>query len=225
MTSRKRKRMVEQRERDEKALNTFVTQQKTDPNRMSLLFDLPPELRTAIYEQIFISNGGVQLFRNTSRRNLATTCPLIRVNKQIRDEFLSAALLLADIRTTAIGLDFRHIVSFMNRLSERKIAALPKNDNLTERAVSIEIIMPKQWKREVYLARWISRVQDSVKKGTQVRYRYWFRIDACNHRSNYYVLERRKTCLAHVQAMPQGRGQEELLRIVAACDEAIERTS
>ncbi|KAK5691853.1 hypothetical protein LTR97_011024 [Elasticomyces elasticus] len=217
--------MAEQREEDEKALKTFATQQKTDPDRISLLLDLPPELRTAIYEQIFITNGGVQLSRNTSHRNLATTCPLVRVNKQIRDEFLFAALLLADIRTTAIGLDFRHIVSFMNRLSEREIAALPKNDNLTDRTVSVEIIMPKQWKREVYLARWASCVQDSVKKGTQVRYRYWFYINKCNNTSALYVSETRKRCLAGAQAVPEGRGREELLRIVAACDEAIARTS
>ncbi|KAK3644935.1 aspartate-semialdehyde dehydrogenase [Elasticomyces elasticus] len=191
MTSRKRNRMAEQRERDEKALNTFATQQKTDHNRMSLLLDLPPELRIAIYEQIFIINGGVQLSRNTGRRNLATTCPLVRVNKQIRSEFLSAALLLAHIRTTAIGLDFKHIVSFLNRLSEREIAALPKNDNLTERTVTIGIIMPKQWNPEVYLARWINRVQDPVKKGTQVRYRYWFYTNNCNNTSALYVSETR----------------------------------
>lgn len=109
-----------------RTLRAFATKLKRDASQLSLLLDLPPELRNVIYGMIcqvvdlklprpVIKKG---LARSAGKKTpmptvtktaLACASALPRVNKQVRDEFLSFALLVADICTSTVDFDFRYV--------------------------------------------------------------------------------------------------------------------
>ncbi|KAK5733263.1 hypothetical protein LTR17_009872 [Elasticomyces elasticus] len=148
---------------------TFGTQLKEDPSKLSLLLDLPAELRNAIYEFVLVSTGGVLVSRSATRRTLASSSSLPRVNKQIRDEFLATAMLMAEVHTTSVDFSFRHIVAFLNRLSDEELRALPTTKLLTQRKIIIHLHPSiDSVEQPQYLERWLNRVQHPTKKGTDV---------------------------------------------------------
>lgn len=203
-------------------LKTFATHLKEDPTKPSLLLDLPPELRNAVYEAV-VASTSTHLSRSTTKRNLASTSALPRVNKQIRDEFLSTMWLFADIHTSAVAFSFRHIVAFLNRLSEREIKELPTVNRPAQRKITIELISDF-WEHgdRYFLDRWLNRVGDGTRRGTDVRYEYvgsplndtslveagpWF---AAHHGS----WKRAMGC--RLEGLGAGREREELQRIYDA---------
>ncbi|TKA67439.1 hypothetical protein B0A55_09147 [Friedmanniomyces simplex] len=195
-------------------LDTFATQLKADPTRLSLLLDLLPELRNIIYEYVFASTGGVLLSRQLVHRALAPkTSTLLRVNKQIHTEFLHAAWLLADIHTTALEYDFRHIVTFLNRHEEEEIRALPSTNLPQHRTIFVEIQPNATHTQSVddnpkFLKRWLNRAEHPTKKGTRVHYEYRLRPG--------YAEPRWPRWRVRAQAMEEGRKREELEKIIAA---------
>ncbi|KAK5722485.1 hypothetical protein LTR15_005716 [Elasticomyces elasticus] len=134
-------------------IHIFERQLKRNPQKLSLLLDLPAELRNNVYAQVFATTGGVHLSCKGHRRALASSSRLTRVNKQVHDEFTSAAWALADITTQAPDLDFRHIVAFLNRLSDAELFAMPTNGRPVQRKM-------------------LNRIGNPEKKGTDLVYGY-----------------------------------------------------
>ncbi|KAK0831133.1 hypothetical protein LTR03_015700 [Friedmanniomyces endolithicus] len=167
-------------------LDTFVTQLKADPSKVSF-FDLPP---------------------NSATRSTST---LLRVNKQIHNEFMHAAWLLADIHTTSLDFNFRHIVALLNRHEDEELRALPSMHLPHRRAIFVEIIpSPQDTMRTgvpMYLDRWLNRIEHPTKKGTRVWYEYWGRPGFTEYRLRSWRTYVRGT---------SGRKREELDRIIAA---------
>ncbi|KAK3654175.1 hypothetical protein LTR56_004230 [Elasticomyces elasticus] len=146
------------------ATSTVATSQKADATLPSLLLDLPPELRNLVYEFVFASTGGVHLSPKAHRKHLACGSALNRVNKQVRHEFLTVGELVVDIHTSAPNFDFRHIVAFLNRLSDKEMQALPSLTVPVQRKVIVDL-QPSSTMRPMYLERWINRIEHPTKKG------------------------------------------------------------
>ncbi|KAK5747486.1 hypothetical protein LTR17_000127 [Elasticomyces elasticus] len=146
------------------ATSTVATSQKGDATLPSLLLDLLPELRNLVYEFVFASTGGVHLSPKAHRKHLACGSALNRVNKQVRHEFLTVGELVVDIHTSAPNFDFRHIVAFLNRLSDKEMQALPSLTVPVQRKVIVDL-QPSSTMRPMYLERWINRIEHPTKKG------------------------------------------------------------
>ncbi|KAK3114079.1 hypothetical protein LTR53_007973 [Teratosphaeriaceae sp. CCFEE 6253] len=163
-------------------LETFATQLVADDSKRSFL-DLLAELRDAVYELVCISTGGLHLSRDPKRKSLlASTSRLGRANKQIRSEFFATAARYADITTTAVGLDFDHIVTFLNKHTDAELNTLPtfaKAATPSGRSFTIKL-MPavglhtsfKALPEEKGLARWLNRTRHPRKQGANIRYAY-----------------------------------------------------
>ncbi|TKA79383.1 hypothetical protein B0A55_02841 [Friedmanniomyces simplex] len=196
-------------------IDNFASQLKADPSRPSFL-DFPPELRTLIYEYVFASTGGIHLSRQTARRNLASTSALPRVNKQIHSEFSSAAWLLAYIITSSVALSFTHIVTFLNRLSDAELRALPTlHAAAAQRRITI-VLRPgtalAHYGLQTLLERWLKRAGHPTKKGTDVVYEYVLH-SSCTKAEVAQGMQELET---YASRMPEGRRRAELRRIVAA---------
>ncbi|KAK4543647.1 hypothetical protein LTR36_005292 [Oleoguttula mirabilis] len=153
-------------------LRVFATQLKQNPNEVSLLLDLPAELRNTIYMMV-LDDTEVLLARVRNMKALAAESALPRVNKQVRDEFLSTATLAANIHTTSIDFDFRHIVAFLNRLSDAELQALPSANIPNERKITVDLTISEGCAREPeFLQRWINRAGHPTKKGTNIDFQY-----------------------------------------------------
>jgi len=157
-------------------LSIFDIQLKQQPDKVSLLLDLPAEIRNIIYQMVH-NNAEMHLSRNTSKRSLATTVALPRVNKQVRDEFFSSAWLTADISTTVIDFDFRHIVTFINRLSD--LESESKSESMstlavpTVRQITVDLVITSNCLAfPPLLRRWIKRASHPTKQGTDINYVY-----------------------------------------------------
>lgn len=164
--SKKRKRAA--RENDSlDALKIFETSLKQDMTKVSL-FDLPPELRNRVYE--FICIGQPMILSRTKRRQLlGSPSAMPRVNKQIRDEFLSAAMLLSDVHTSIYRWEFRHIITFLNQLSAPELHTMYQPDTARQRNMVIELTHSHRWtSRHPCLDRWLRRVGDQTKKGASI---------------------------------------------------------
>lgn len=86
---------------------------------------LPAELRTHILE-LAAADHGTGLLKRTSRGVLGSRDPISLVNKQLREEYLGvlyahASVILAHV----LDFDFRHVVTFFNKLSVSEVRALP----------------------------------------------------------------------------------------------------
>ncbi|KAK4959316.1 hypothetical protein LTR10_004118 [Elasticomyces elasticus] len=199
---------------------TFGTQLKADPSKLSLLLDLPAELRNAIYEFVLASTGGVLLPRSATRRTLASSSSLPRVNKQIRDEFLATAMLMAEIHTTSVDFSFRHIVAFLNRLSEEELRALPITKLPTQRKIIIHLHPDLESSSQPqYLGRWLNRVQHPTKKGTNVVYEYRYSGSVPRYRNYHHhddFSRRLQWWESDVVKMAPGRKKDEFGDIIAA---------
>ncbi|KAK3624749.1 hypothetical protein LTR56_020802 [Elasticomyces elasticus] len=199
---------------------TFGTQLKEDPSKLSLLLDLPAELRNAVYEMVLACTGGALLSRSATHRALASSSAMPRVNKQIRDEFLATTMLLAEIHTTSVDFSFRHIVAFLNRLSDEEIRALPTTKLPTQRKIIIHL-HPNidSMEQPQYLKRWLNRVQHPTKKATDVVYEYRYSGPALLfrrfHISNDF-LRRLQMWESDVARMAPGRKKDEFRAIIAA---------
>lgn len=205
------------------SLAVFATQLRQDPNELSLLLDLPADIRNIIYAMV-LGNTEARLSRNSAKNNLATTSALPRVNKQVRAEFMAMVWLSADIQTTVLDFDFRHIVTFLNRLSDAELQALPSISVPASRKVKVELsvrlVCPLQ---PPLLPRWIKRADHPTKKGTGIDFKYT--LDAKTKekmlatfrqpwRRDYWRLPA-EWSVWH-DSMPAGRTKEEFGKILKA---------
>ena len=150
------------------------------PEKPFPLLDLPAELRDVIYANIAANDDGITRIDKRKPGNLLSNSAMRMVNKQIREEFTSALYLSApNITTTVQDFDFRHIVTFFNRLSDLELNALSstraQSSPTAIRKLTIHLTVSQKcpWDRQyLYLDRWLNRCAHPTKKGTNVRVVY-----------------------------------------------------
>ncbi|KAK4543648.1 hypothetical protein LTR36_005293 [Oleoguttula mirabilis] len=120
--------------------------------------------------------------RFSYRPQLATTSTLVLVSKQVRDEFIGMLYLAAPIIcTTGRNFDFRHIVTYLNRLSQVEIEKLSPDDEPPERSTSILLLVKDDYDRMTpYLGLWVNRVELPSKRGTKIDFQYAVSSTASN---------------------------------------------
>ncbi|CAK4031558.1 Hypothetical predicted protein [Lecanosticta acicola] len=206
---------------------------EADGGPCSLLLDLPAELRHNVYDAVM----GVEAARLIPRTKgrLATSTSLPRVNRQIREDFLSYVYLRAPLIIASVyGFDFRHVVTFFNRLSEKELKGLSRDSELRiSRKIVIQLDLgpiPKALKDTMgpnfsqdalgdfpYLRSWLKRSEDPTKKGTSVDISYLV-DDLENPDLRHWAW--------HLDYMGQllpaeGHQKKELLKIIAAVNAAM----
>ncbi|KAK5137393.1 hypothetical protein LTR08_008971 [Meristemomyces frigidus] len=154
------------------SLAVFATQLKQNPDELSIILDLPPELRNHIYLMV-LEDTDLCLSHLRHKKALATKSPLPRLNKQIHNEFFNVASLAGSISTSAFDFDFRHIVAFLNRLSDAELRVLPGVNTPAERCIKVDLTMTLDCSEEPpLLQRWINRAGHPTKKGTNLNFQY-----------------------------------------------------
>jgi hypothetical protein len=133
---------------------------------------LPAELRDHVYG--FAAGDYRAVLRSSPRGRLVSNSPLMRVSKQIRDEYSSALYLAAPIVTALVrDMDFSHVVTFLNKLSDRELNALPNANLLSDRHVVIELELTHTCpSNPEALQRWLNRFEHPTKKGTKIEVAY-----------------------------------------------------
>lgn len=87
--------------------------------------DLPAELRTQVLA-LYARDVGTALLNRTSRGQVSTGDAIGRANKQVREEYIG--VLYEHARTTLAhvrNFDFRHVVTYFNKLNKAEVEALP----------------------------------------------------------------------------------------------------
>ncbi|KAK5687452.1 hypothetical protein LTS10_001590 [Elasticomyces elasticus] len=204
---------------------TYVPVPNATTNNRSPLLNLPPELRNQIFEYSAQESSAVLI--HYARGRLISNSPLMGVNRQVRNEYTSALYLNAPLITAQIlNFDFAHIVTFLNRLSDHELTALPSQQVPSERQIlaKLHIDGPALTER---LDRWLNRCEHPTKKGTSMVVSYmvhgaggdplspWVRPGAYTVRGVYMA---QLSALIRMEKfeMDDGRVYQELKKIVEA---------
>ena len=131
--------------------------------------NLPPELRNIVYAEAAKDNVAV-IEKSTFTDNSA----LSQVSAQIHNEYMPILALNAKaIQTTVLDFDFRHVVTFINRLSAAELNALPSINKSDTRPIDISLrFNPFEAFHDYHLGRWLKRAGSPTKKGTMLYFRY-----------------------------------------------------
>lgn len=141
---------------------------------------LPAELRNTIYEKVCEGQPQAYLI-SRAKGHLACRSALPRVSRQVRDEFLPVLYLCAcELIASVKDFDFRHIVTFINRLSDTEMKAiLPTIDTPSLRLMTVELTFEHKLEYGNFLSpeysllnRWVNRMAYSTKKGTNIAVSY-----------------------------------------------------
>lgn len=182
--------------------------------------DLPTELRASVYQ--FVLQDEPKAYLSTrSRGTLITQSALSRTNRQVRSEFLSAAYIYTpQIKAYVKNFDFQHIVTFLNRLSEREMEVLIEGP--TSREIIIELSIDRKFLENEFgpdmtlFSRWINRLAHPTKKGTKILTEYAM---APNHPTVHaFGLVKLGYCQDFDR---EQRMHEEVLKIRAVADEVM----
>ncbi|GAB1737556.1 hypothetical protein NU219Hw_g1865t1 [Hortaea werneckii] len=195
-----------------------ATQLKQDPARISLLLDLPLELRDIIYRKIIREGSPLRL--STWKKQLMTTSSLVIVNKQLRSEYLNAASLYGNINTSVIDFNFRHIVSFLNRVPEPNLPSFSTDHAPNSRAISVYFSFRTKWNVGLpLLRRWYNRFNHPTKRGANTGFRYVL-IKPNRYFKNPNALKTHWVMIllegGDLPNLGEGRSKEELKKIVEA---------
>ncbi|KAI6863526.1 hypothetical protein KC343_g5139 [Hortaea werneckii] len=195
-----------------------ATQLKQDPTRISLLLDLPLELRDIIYLMLLRERSPLRL--STWRKPLLTTSPLVRINKQVRSEYLNAASLYGNIKTNVRDFNFRHIISFLNRVPEPQIPSFSADHAPKSRTISIYFVFGAKWNEGLpHLRRWYNRLSHPTKRGINTGFGYvLIKPNRCFKNPNALKTHWLRTFLekSEMSNLREGRSKEELKKIVQA---------
>ncbi|KAK5123167.1 hypothetical protein LTR85_003365 [Meristemomyces frigidus] len=202
----------------------MATEGKERQDELSLLLDLPAELRNLVYEMV-LQDHKVKLSRTKPKQGLTTGSALQRVSKQVRNEFMAVVWLLPNIHTPVEDFSFAHIVTFLNRLSEIQMSALPTISAPSRRNIIVKLrfsMVGLEGMRErmrirlpePMLERWLKRTEHPTKRGTKVNLRYELVKLGPRHR---WLLSKWAIKARVLQRkMVEGRKKEEYGKILAA---------
>jgi hypothetical protein len=177
------------------------------------LLELPREIRDHIYG--FVAEYSTGTLDRRARGNLITSAPLARTNKQLRDEFMS--VLHTDLQTIVAKVsdfDFRHLVTFFNRLSDREHRILLGVVHSSgRRNMVIRMGMSERdssYPDSSYLMRWVKRAGHPTKKGANVECSYEASPATISHRAGALWLN---NLYPREKNMPAGATKSELAKI------------
>ena len=125
MPKRKRRSATASPAKRTKSASAASRSSTDDENQPFRFLDLPPELRTEILS-LAARRRGKALLNRYSRGKVSTNDALGFANKQVLKEYLG--VLYQHARTTmahVVDFDFRHIVTYYNKLNEAEKRALP----------------------------------------------------------------------------------------------------
>ncbi len=131
----------------------------------------PFKLRDHIYS--FVARDLTATLYTRGRGNLTCPAAITLVNKQIRSEVMSVLCLEAgSIVAEVVNFDFRHLVTFYNRLSEREHKhLLGMSQGQEKRHIVVRLAFTygySEYTAEDLLKRWVKRVAHPNKQGTEV---------------------------------------------------------
>ncbi|KAI6842479.1 hypothetical protein KC340_g1712 [Hortaea werneckii] len=196
----------------------FATSLKQDPTSISLFLDLPLELRDIIY--LMLLRGRPPLRLSTWRNQLATASPLVLVNKQVRFEYLNAVSLYGDIKTRVTDFNFRHVVRFLNRVPEPKLAFFSTDHAPKSRTILISFFFGPKWNEGLpLLRRWYNRFNNPTKRGLNTNFQYvLIKPNRCFKNPNALKTHWLRSFLekSELSNLREGRSKEELKKIVQA---------
>ncbi|KAK5740796.1 hypothetical protein LTR17_004386 [Elasticomyces elasticus] len=205
ITKAPKKRFVKKR--------TDVPVPHATPNEHSPFLSLPAELRNLIYA--FSAQESSAVLIHHARGRLISDSPLMRVNRQVRNEYTSVLYLTAPLITAHVrSWDFAHVVTFLNRLSDRELAALPSQQVPSERRILAKLHFDGPVLTE-RLDRWLNRREHPTKKGTSMVVSYVVHSAGGEGLSPWVMPGLNIVRMKH-HKVDEGRAYEELQRIVAA---------
>ena len=107
-------------------------------------------------------------------RQLTDRSGLLEVSAQLREEYLPILILNAPkIQIEVTNFDFRHAVTFINRLSTIELSTLPTFTTPSTRKIEVMLIISKgATKNQALLRRWLNRAGNTTKKGTSLDISY-----------------------------------------------------
>ncbi|KAK5174288.1 ferrochelatase hem15 [Saxophila tyrrhenica] len=205
----RRKSVVSLSPAAEAALAANIITEESGSTKESKLsfFDLPAELRNAIYElvaedtRIFIPSASS---KKNGKAPYHPPPPLLLVSGQTRREFLPLLLELAPIRTVIKDLDFSNLTRLISSLYATELRALRCNPNLT---LLLQIEKPSR-ETIASLRRWLTNRAEGLDR---IAFHYgivWTRrtqiipTSTQVHRINVYI-QRRTILSTHLEAMAQ----------------------
>ncbi|KAK4506474.1 hypothetical protein PRZ48_000206 [Zasmidium cellare] len=151
------------------------------PDKPFRLLDLPAEVRDNVYEKALEDEPIAHLSRFTSDKKLLTDSRLVGVSKQVQQEFTDVMDLYAPIiRTSVRNFDFGAVIAYLNRISEADVEKLTKDTAALTRTMRIEFEFRRPFPYDFgrNLQRWLNRVRDPSRKGTDVVFEYAWSDDA-----------------------------------------------
>lgn len=209
-----------------------IKRQRQQDDAPFRFFDLPAELRNHIYAYV-AENCTVYLKQTTP----VAPKSLTQVSRQTEEELLPILLLHAPaIHTTVIDYDFRHIVTFLNRLTAAELDSLPTLSSSATRKITIRLQFRRlDFRRKkvdaTLLKRWWNRIAHPTKNGAMLDYKYtvhlsepcprlvwptrWFRMN------QLHIWEAAVNRI--VAGKKEGRMKEEAVKICKALDRAVIR--
>lgn len=141
------------------------------PRKPSPFLELPAELRNEIYD--YVAPSYTAVLRQNARGRLLTNSPLAAVSRQVCEEYIATLYLCAPITAHVKNLDFSHLVTFLNKLSDRELRALPSVNVPSERHILIKLNITDACPPiSDMLNRWLLRCEHPTKKGTNLQVSY-----------------------------------------------------
>ena len=125
--------------------------------------ELPGELRNLVYEQVAQQQAGV-----LHRGKLLVHSGLLGVSKQVGGECRAVVLIAGDIQANVNNFDFRHVVTFINKLYEAELTTLLSITTVSRRAIKINLNFTRYLLEgrsdQKLLHRWLNRTGHTTKK-------------------------------------------------------------
>jgi hypothetical protein len=173
---------------------------------------LPPELRNLVYAEV--ARGRVAYLK---KGTLTDNSSLLQVNTQVHDEYIPMLIQFAKaIKTDVIDFDFRHIVTFFNRLSAAELSALPSLTRPDGRSVEISLLFSYILNRsdDYLLRRWLNRASSTTKNGTMLDFQYTLALPAQRAIRPGAHRHWRRSVASFIAASKDGRAKEEAVKIL-----------
>lgn len=179
------------------------------------LFDLSAELRNVVYEKI-AEEQSAEI--RSSKSLLVDKSGMLKIGDKLRDEYLPILLLHASKISVALMMfDFGKLITFLNRLSDAEVCALPSVSKPAKR--NSEISLTLCWNRcqssEKGLKRWLNRAGHPTKKGTMIEALYSFDAQIKPHRSAW-----EEFLQTYIQTAPSEASANEARKIIDAIKQA-----
>jgi len=156
---------------------TSINTSTANDTPKSPFLELPAELRNTVLEYAAATADEPAVLRPNGKGQLRSTSPLMRVSRQIRDEFQAALYVAAPLLANVKDFNFAHVVAFLNKLTDRGLNPLPsiRKSKAAKRERTMTIALHISANCPLHsddLDRWLARRNHPTKKGSRIRISY-----------------------------------------------------